>query len=102
MYERLGAQASVDLCGFERFDLRYYSEKSSPSAAVSDRAVMSKTLSECIKYAQNFSLDSPSLLLIGKPGLGKTHLSLSIAYTVIEGEMCIRERYWARRGLPTT
>lgn len=85
MYERLGAQASVDLCGFERFDLRYYSEKGSPSAAVSERAVMSKTLSECVKYAQNFSLDSPSLLLIGKPGLGKTHLSLSIAYTVIEG-----------------
>ncbi len=84
MYERLGAQASVDLCGFDRFDLRYYSESLSPGSPVSDRAIMSKTLSECVKYTQSFAHSSPSLLLLGKPGLGKTHLSLSIAYAVIE------------------
>ncbi|PWM21313.1 MAG: ATP-binding protein [Oscillospiraceae bacterium] len=85
MYERLGAQATVEHCGFDRFDLRYYSEQPTGSPAVSPRAIMSRTLSTCVKYAQDFSLSSPSLLLMGKPGLGKTHLSLSIAYTVIEG-----------------
>ena len=35
-------------------------------------------------YAQRFSLHSPSILMTGATGLGKTHLSLAIAREVIE------------------
>ena len=38
----------------------------------------------CKKYADEFSGDSHSLLFQGGPGLGKTHLSLSIAQAVID------------------
>ena len=37
----------------------------------------------CKNYADNFSLKSPSLILYGATGLGKTHLSLAIAGEVI-------------------
>jgi DNA replication protein DnaC len=63
---------------------RYYSDAPGGSPPVSPRAVMAKTLSECVRYAKTFSAASQSLLLTGGPGLGKTHLSLSIAYSVIE------------------
>jgi DNA replication protein DnaC len=84
MYDRLGASAPVDTYGFDRFELRWYPEQAGGSSQVSPRAIMTKTFSECLRYAKTFSIGSPSLLLTGGPGLGKTHLSLSIAHTVIE------------------
>ena len=45
---------------------------------------MSKVLAYCKKYARTFSLDSPSIMMRGATGLGKTHLSLAIANEVIQ------------------
>lgn len=83
MYERLGAVSNMTDCSFENFSLDYYSS-SLAGGAVSERAIMQKTLSECKKYAESFSLSSDSLLMTGKPGLGKTHLSISIACKAID------------------
>jgi len=44
---------------------------------------MEKLLLSCRRYAANFTLQSPNLLFIGPPGLGKTHLSLAIAREVV-------------------
>lgn len=82
MYDRLGADAPIEVCGFDRFDLGYYS--TAETNGVSPARVMAKALDTCRRWAETFSLDSPSLLLSGAPGLGKTHLSLSISFAVIE------------------
>lgn len=39
---------------------------------------------KCRAYADTFTPDAPSLLMCGKTGLGKTHLSLAIAGVVLE------------------
>lgn len=39
---------------------------------------------DCINYANKFKPSFPSILMMGQTGLGKTHLSLSIAKTVLE------------------
>ena len=44
---------------------------------------MSENFSVCRKYAENFHLPCDSILMHGKTGLGKTHLSLSIASEVL-------------------
>ncbi|MBP5459595.1 MAG: ATP-binding protein, partial [Clostridia bacterium] len=45
---------------------------------------MAQIYSYCEAYAEDFSLSSPSLILYGNTGLGKTHLSLAIAGKAIE------------------
>lgn len=84
MYERLGAVSQLADSRFENFSLHYYSDAPSGDSPVTERAVMQKALLECTKYAAGFSPSSPSLLLIGAPGLGKTHLSIAIACAAIE------------------
>ena len=84
MYERLGAVSSLADSTFENFSLHYYSDAPINGSPVSERAIMKKALLECTKFATNFSPASPSLLLIGAPGLGKTHLSIAIACAAID------------------
>lgn len=84
MYERLGAVSNMADCGFDNFSLEYFSAVKSDNSPLSERDIMSKTLSECKKYSDSFSRSSQSLLLTGKPGLGKTHLSIAIACEVID------------------
>ncbi len=45
---------------------------------------MSKIFNYCKNYADNFTLSSHNILMFGKTGLGKTHLSLSIANEVLK------------------
>lgn len=61
---------------FESFSLDYYSGE--------NRRRMEQNLAICQAYAEKFSPDSESLLFLGNTGLGKTHLSTSIAVRVIE------------------
>lgn len=84
MYERLGAVSPLADSTFENFSLHYYSDMPTDGSPISERAIMKKTLLECTKYATTFSPSAPSLLLIGAPGLGKTHLSIAIACAAIE------------------
>lgn len=56
---------------FDNFSMKYYTGE--------DRVNMEKVLEICRKYASQFSEESPSLLFLGKTGLGKTHLSAAIA-----------------------
>lgn len=67
---------------FENFDLGYYqnveTEKGNPQRR------MIEILKLCRNYADSFSPQrSESLLFIGNTGLGKTHLSLAIAYELL-------------------
>lgn len=82
-YERLNDMSPLKSCCFENFSLDYYSEFPVDQNGVSPKYRMSKILNYCKNYAKSFDLNSPGLLFIGKPGLGKTHLSLSIAHEII-------------------
>ena len=62
--------------GFENFDLTLYPENT--------RKDMSCIYEDLKGYANNFTKNSPNLLLVGGTGLGKTHLSTAIARAVIE------------------
>jgi DNA replication protein DnaC len=69
-------------CTFQNFDLSYYSE-----AADSDGKIPRKRAAAILSSAKEFVKDFPrskSLLFMGEPGLGKTHLSLSIVSAVSE------------------
>ena len=68
---RLAAKQS-----FDNFELKYYQGD--------NRAMMEKVLAFCKHYAEGFHDKADSLLLIGNTGLGKTHLSTSIAVSVVD------------------
>lgn len=74
--ERAGLAPLARTQRFETFSLDYYRGD--------DRVTMQKNLEICREWAQGFSPSSESLLFLGKTGLGKTHLSTSIALTVID------------------
>lgn len=80
--EQMSRSTPLELCGFEDFDLSYYSK--SKKDGQSDYNVMKEVYNSCVQYAQNFDLDSMSLFFYGRTGLGKTHLSLSIANEAIK------------------
>jgi len=68
---------------FENFRLSYYAAADEPGQA-SPRELMQMVLTKCRRYAQSFSLKSPSLLFSGGTGLGKTFLSAAVARTVAD------------------
>ena len=74
----------MSLATFEDFKLHYYSDQNRNESGCSDFETMSQILRFCRDYAELFSPNSPSILMIGGTGLGKTHLSLSIANEVIQ------------------
>ena len=65
---------SLENYGFDKFSLEYYPEEFKNG--------VKKALEACIDFAENFS-GNKNLILLGNTGLGKTHLSLSIAKEVI-------------------
>lgn len=81
-YNRLNKMSPLELSSFDNFSLDYYL-KTSPEDKNSPHKRMSLIYSFCRKYADKFQKNSPSLLLTGRTGLGKTHLSLAIASEVI-------------------
>ena len=77
------------LSGNERFDafrLDLYPDMEDANlGGYSPRAIMRHVYERCRRYAAEFSVQSPSLLLSGGTGLGKTFLSAAIARTVADG-----------------
>ncbi len=82
--DELGISQSMKKCTFENFDVSLYSEETDSELSVSPRRLATGTLRFCKNYAEKFSRESCSLLISGKTGLGKTHLSLAIANKVID------------------
>lgn len=74
--KQLSDSMPLNSVGFDKFELRYYPENAQEK--------MEKILDFSLDYANNFSLKSENLLFMGKSGLGKTHLSLSIVKSVTE------------------
>lgn len=84
--EEMNRNTPMQLCNFSDFDLNFYdSIKPVQPFGVSAREIMEQNLGICKAYADNFHLptDDMGLLMRGGTGLGKTHLSLSIASVVI-------------------
>ncbi|MFI3324972.1 MAG: ATP-binding protein [Clostridia bacterium] len=77
-YDEFNHNTPLDVSDFDHFSLNYYSNDGH-----NDRAMMERIFNYCKNYAKNFSLKSPNLLFQGSSGLGKTHLSLSIAKEAI-------------------
>ena len=72
--EQSGFASVIDKCSFENFKLDYYPDKES----------MKDVLDSFKEYAKSFGRSSSNLLLVGATGLGKTHLSASLARVLIE------------------
>lgn len=78
--ERLNAQSQLSLCSFSTFSLAYY--RNLPPEQFQ---VMERIYQQCRSYAEQFDpYRSGNILMIGNTGLGKTHLSLSIASVLLE------------------
>lgn len=80
-YDRLCSKFPLDKCTFDNFDLKYYPDTGDD---ITPYRRMETVFDFCKNYADDFGSDSPSLLMYGETGLGKTHLSLAVAGTVIK------------------
>ena len=69
---------------FDTFDLRYYPDAVDPQLGKSPRQIMTAVLSFFKTYAETFTPSAKGLLLLGKTGLGKTHLSLALVNRLID------------------
>lgn len=80
-FEELTENCDIKLHDFDEFLLEFY-----PSGNGKDdpRTQMSMILKRCISFANNFSVSSDSLFMLGNTGLGKTFLCSCIAKKVIE------------------
>lgn len=73
-----GIGALVDRQSFDNFDLKYYS--GDPRTLT----IMKNVFETLREYAEGFTTSRKSVMMMGGTGLGKTHLSTSIAKSVIE------------------
>ena len=70
MFEKLAKSSNFSGKDFSSFCLDAFDAQHRP--------VMEKVYSFCVDYAESFSPSAQSLLMIGSPGLGKTHDPISI------------------------
>ncbi|MBE6671452.1 MAG: hypothetical protein E7593_04530 [Ruminococcaceae bacterium] len=77
-FETSGLGSLLDNQSFETFDLSYYLDDKQTYEK------MQKNLERCRDFADNFNNKSGNIIFFGATGLGKTHLSTSIARKVIE------------------
>jgi DNA replication protein DnaC len=82
-YKSLNALTPLTLSTFESFYLDYYPDTTMKSGK-SPREIMENVFYNCKNYAETFSMSSPSLIMQGGTGLGKTHISLAIANIAIQ------------------
>lgn len=78
-YRSSGIYGLMQTQSFDNFSLDYYND------SASNRAYMEKVVEGLRKYAEEFDAETyKNFLFLGKTGLGKTHLSTSIAVKIIE------------------
>lgn len=80
---KLNGESPLQLCSFNSFSLDYYPDKED-RYGINIREKMAEIYEYLKSYAAHFSLQSSSLFLLGAPGLGKTHLALAIAGSVLD------------------
>lgn len=81
--DELNRSSPMSLSDFSDFSLHYYDDSKPTAFGATEREIMSHNLDFCRRYAEDFHLPCGGILMRGPTGLGKTHLSLSIAKTVI-------------------
>ena len=81
--EEMNASSQIRLCSFDTFSLSMYRGKDAEQT-LSFRDTMSRIFDYCRKYADSFGKDSGNIFMFGATGLGKTHLSLSIAQEALK------------------
>jgi DNA replication protein DnaC len=81
--KRANSGSPLPLFDFGTFDLKFYPETELSGQKVTVRDYMSRVYAHCRSYASGFSGTGGSLLLLGATGLGKTHLALAIANSVL-------------------
>ena len=70
---------------FDTFELDWYPDTLMPGKSLTFRQHMEeKVLTYCHEFARLFGRRTDNLLMVGPPGLGKTHLSAAIAREVSE------------------
>lgn len=79
---RLNESTPMGPARFEDMTLTYYPDTPDPRTGKSPRAHMRGVLDYCRYYADDFGNQTPSLLLRGPTGTGKTHAALAIAQRV--------------------
>ena len=82
--EDFNAKSKIKPQQFSSFSLEYYPDAPVSGGGRTSRQIMEEIFEFCQAYAHRFEQRSPSILMMGPTGLGKTHLSLSIASEVIE------------------
>ncbi len=80
--QELNRSVQFESSSFDSFSLRYYQGQHTENGRDCYGA-MERVFYFCREYAAHFSLSAPSVLMFGKTGLGKTHLSLAIANEVL-------------------
>jgi len=80
--QEVNSKSPLTLTGFESFDVSLYPDIIEDGHSI--RTIMQGNFDCCRDYAEDFHLPDSGLLLSGKTGLGKTHLSLAIAGKVLE------------------
>ncbi len=78
-FDELCRSSPMKLSSFDSFRTEYYPNTLDATTGVVPREHMKNILHFCRLYAEKFTTESQSLLMYGKTGLGKTHLSLAIA-----------------------
>lgn len=81
--DKLNSASTIPLTSFDSFNLSFYDDVAGEKG-MSPYRIMTKNFDFCKKYAENFHIPYESILMRGKTGLGKTHLSLAIANEVIK------------------
>ena len=81
--EEVNRLSPLSLSTFDSFNLDYYPAELN-SDGISPRRRMSQIFDYCKNYAENFGRFSKSIIMKGSTGLGKTHLSLSIANELLQ------------------
>lgn len=83
-FDEVNRLSALKLSSFSDFDLGFYSRENDENTGAVPFEQMSKILTYCKNYAENFTPRSKGIFMKGHTGLGKTHLSLAIANRVIE------------------